>query len=402
MKKLTRAAMACLGIAMLMAAIGVTTASASSLLSPETTPTKLLAASTSPGFTFGTTHISCEGNALEASIPTGHVIQDIDALPGAYTACGFFGLQTIQPNGCHYVFHPGAETSPGHFGGTVDLGTTGCGPITMKYSLGSCTLSITPKSGLPVSYENIGTGSKATVKITLSASGLKYADTCGLIGSGEDGKYNTSWTFHGSNPEDVQASIHLQQPVLFIEGKESSEAAKQPRFNSEFFPIGLLGTGTFKFQANGQEASCGTSEYRGATLVPTSSKTLTAAYPFCNAFSFVSKNSVVMNSCQMLFSIANTNAPYGGAVNLQCEKSGDAMQFIPKFLGYPVCTVSLPEQKLASVSYANAGSGSSRHVEATLSGEGIKYEEAAEGACGLGSGSNGKISASVNLTAIDH
>jgi hypothetical protein len=387
------------------ALLGAGSASASSLIAPETLNT-ILSASAAPShyFNIGGSKVPCTASNFEANaLSNTHVSWDITSKTIGNYSCSFWGTPIMQWNGCGLTFHPGAETSPGTFAGTFDIGPAGCGPITMKYLGGSCQLTIYPKTGLQAEFQNVGSGATATVTITAAATGLKYTDNCG--GSGENATYNGSWTLRGFSSGGTQVNVHLQPPVLFVSGKESADPAQQPKFDSDFFPIGIKGTGTSPFTlttAPGKTAECSTSSYSTPGIfVPVSSKSFTASYSGCKAFGFANAT-VKMNSCSIVHQLANSGPPYTGSVSLSCEKAGDAMQISPTIFGSPVCTVSLAPQTLAAATYENVGSGSTRRVIATLKGSGISYSENAGGSCEVGSGSNGTLNTVVELTAFDH
>jgi hypothetical protein len=380
--------------------IGSGPASASSLISPEAENTTLVAGSSSThqfktGISFG-----CTGPKMEGTMSGTHVVQDIQPSSLGNYSCSYFGTPQLEPKGCQYTFHPGAETSPGVFAGTFDIGPTGCGPMTMKY-LSGCTLSIYPKSGLAATFENKGSGSTASVTINAKASGLKYVDSCS--GSAENGTYEGSWTLKGFNG-GYQVGIHLAPPVLYVTGKESPESSQQPKFNSDFFPIGIEGNsaalGLWKVNTAGGKAECAKSNYRAATIAPLASVGFTATHQSCSAFGFATA-AVNMNSCKEAFSLANSGPPYTGSFSIQCEKAGDGVTLSPKFLGSSVCTISLPAQTLGAASYTNEGSGAGRRVSVQVSGSNIQYKEIEGSTCG-GSGSNGTFSMVAVLTAFDH
>ncbi|HUC00100.1 MAG TPA: hypothetical protein VMS11_09775 [Solirubrobacterales bacterium] len=385
----------------LSAALGTNAASASSLISSGAV--RIVAAPTkSHMITLGGPVRECEAPAFTTVISSTYANPDITPEgPLSNYKCNYGGITTFKPNGCTFTFHPGEETASGEFAGTVDIGPSNCGPMSTTY-LAGCKSTIAPKTGLAVTLKNEGSGSGASVKLTIATNALKYTDSCGG-GEGETGTYQGSWQLEGRGPENSQKGIHIAAPVLYVSGEKSEESAKQPKFNSDFFPIGYRGTTASKFVLGTMDGNveCGSNEYLGAAFVATSNKLLTPTFAGCQAFGF--KVVATAHGCETMFKLANSGPPYTGSIELVCPEPGQYLELVAKFLGSPVCSVVIPPQVLGSVAYENAGSAGLRHIVATVKGEGISYEIPAWGACGgSGSATNGTLSTVINLGGRDH
>jgi hypothetical protein len=100
------------------------------------------------------------------------------------------------------------------------------------------------------------------------------------------------------------------------------------------------------------------------------------------------------NSCDYSFKVANVVGSYSGSLVLSCVGS-DQLEFEAEG-----CTVKLPAQTLAAVSYEATGFEAERKVTAQLSGAGIKYTVGSGCYATPGSYSDGTLSGSTILEAI--
>lgn len=373
-----------------MAMANIASASASGIVSEDTVlvaePTGLHVFHTP-----GTGSIECAAKGFEHSGPTSTESVQAESL-GNYGCTVFGGNTSMNLNGCTFTFHPGAEESAGVFGGTVDLGPSGCGPLSMKYN-GGCELLISPKSGLSAEYKNIAEGSSTAVEMTVHASGLSYSGPCSS-GGGTNATYVGSWKLKGIFPPPggvKRSGVWVSQLGIYATGGE------HPKFNAEAYPASIPAqvNKTIGFHLtipNAGEGECTGGKLMSRLNQAESSITGTGSFEGCTLFGFP-ESIIKMNSCGLKFGITTAAGGLSGNVEIVCEKSGDSIELVPKFLGTTVCVVSLPAQSFSKVSYGNSeATGSKRSVTAIVEGKGIRYSQTQAG-CGAGSGESGTLSA---------
>lgn len=418
MKRIRNVGLAALAVMSLAATIGVGSASAASIISESSVSTTITGTGTGTNsFGLGRGTIACSpvsalgvqnskaSQALQAS--TAAVAQG----PLSCSEYPYFSSATLQPNGCTFTYRPGAEVSKGKFSGTLDLGPATCSIIIQVPEGGgwpACQVTIAAKSGLTATYENIGTGTGRTVRVSLNAANLKYTRSGSVCGtqSGENGTWSGSWELKGSNPNTgVQIGIYLEQTSgLQLTGEESAEKAKQPRFKNGVYSASILGgvstTSKFTEDALGETVECGSGSLGPATvLADTADLSINASYEPCTAATLGYKSTMKMNSCNYVFHVANVGPPYSGSTDIACSKEGDAIEaVVTGTSGTTVCSLLFPAQKLGTASYEMTGSGETRKVIANVKGEGLKASRTGSVLCGPKSSTTGSFTGGFFLT----
>lgn len=374
----------------LVTIFNIASASASGIVSEDTV---LVAEPTGPHIFHTPVHgsVECEAKGFEHSGPTSTDSLEAKAL-GDF-ACTYFGGNTsMKLNGCTFTFHPGAEQSAGVFGGTVDLGPSGCGPLSMKYN-GGCELLIYPKSGLSAEYKNVSEGSSTAVEMTVRATGLKYGGACSS-GGGTNATYVGSWKLKGISPPPggvKRSGVWVSQLGVYATGGE------HPKFNAETYPASIPSvvnkTSGFHVGIPGAgEGECTGGKLMSRLSQAESSMTGTGSFEGCTLFGYP-ESVIRTNSCGLKFGITTAAGGLAGNVEIACEKSGDSIELVPEFLGVPACVISLPPQSFSKVSYGNSeATGNKRSVTAIVEGKGIRYSQTVSG-CGAGSGESGTLTA---------
>ncbi|HEY5814994.1 MAG TPA: hypothetical protein VIS95_01480 [Solirubrobacterales bacterium] len=372
-------------------AFGATSASASRLASPEVSAeaTTFLKATPTGSHNFtanGPGSFSCTASEFVSSMSAQAVTQLSTEGLGSYSCYLFGSGTTMKMNGCSLTFKPGAEKSPGVFGGSFDVGPAGCGPITMKY-LGSCELRIYPKTSLAAEFTNKGSGKTATVVAQVAASGLKTDGACS--GSAENGTYSGGWELKGSTDAAGSSQTGIQvttKAALHLSGEPA-------KFTGEAYPETIVGSVSAEnvYTTPGGTISCKKGSFGGGALQsPSAQLSLLPAYSECTAFGF-SKTNVKSGLCTIVLNATSTTS---GTAAISCPPGG-AIKFEPTFSGFTVCTISFPSQSLGSVTYENVGTGIDRRVVASISGSGIQYTGTG-GPCGT-SGSDATFSGGIEV-----
>jgi hypothetical protein len=164
----------------------------------------------------------------------------------------------------------------------------------------------------------------------------------------------------------------------------ASAAQAAPLFHAEVAPVTYKGEQTekHKFTTSAGTVECSKASFEGTNSEKTSSTvTLNAKYESCTAFGFLNAT-VSMNSCDYLFHLVEGSSPPTATVDIVCSKAGD--QITISTFG---CTTDVPPQTgLKHVTFANAGSGTSRDVLATIKVEGIHYTTTSESCPNVGAG----------------
>ncbi len=309
-------------------------------------------------------------------------------------------------NGCQFTFHPGAEEAPGTFGGSFDIGPAGCGPITLALEA-KCTVSLYPKNGLSAQFKNTGSGSEASVTVTAKGSGLKYVkNPAGCGSAGESGEYRGSWQVKASSeglPTGTRVVASLPAG-MYLAGAKSGEAAKQPRIESERYPVTVSGVpvagGTPVFNTTKHEIKCTTSHLSGEMGGILTELALQAEYSGCKWGTLPTK--VFMNSCRYVYHVLNIGPPYAGSMDVACTKAGDSIEiksYTSEAYVTVVCTDKIGAQNgLGSVGLENTGSGVGRGIKVNTEVTGVKYTLVGA-LCPPGSGEDGSFTERTQLTA---
>lgn len=301
----------------------------------------------------------------------------------------------MKSNGCKVNLKPGAETGSGVFSGTAEIPSC---PGLSYLASGSCTVTYLPQGGIAASFENVGSGASAAVNVSLSGTGLEYTISgsgC-PVGTYKNGTLQGSWNVWAQSAGGGQVNLHTaRQNGIFLAGEQSEDPKAQPRFEAEGYPAGIIapqvtqhvfGTSIGNLKCNGVDL--------GATVGGASSELgLDPEFRGCRVNA--SKTTIRTNTCTYALKVANAAGPYSGTLSLACSGSN---QLEAEFLGWGGnCTIKIPPQTLASVSYENQGSGASRTVLASMSGTGLKYTLGANCELTPGSYGNGTLSGSTSL-----
>lgn len=287
---------------------------------------------------------------------------------------------TVTPGTCGLTLRPGVETSPGKFAGTVDIGPTGCGPIRIKVSGGAgCERTVSAQNGVVATFENVGSGKTAEVKLVLNTT-LKST----LCGSPSNEAIEGEWLLAGSQAGSQVGVRAAAAPGLYMGGAESSEKAKQPKFEAETYPAVLLGSSleTQVMETSYGEAECEQVSLGGVISSAGPGLTFQPSFSKCAVLGF--NASVKTNGCNYLYYVANAGPPYTGAVALDCP-AGKELEYIA--VG-GLCTIKVPTQILGLAKFTTVGSGKARYVKAEAAGGVTLKLNGASGFCqGAGEGS---------------
>jgi hypothetical protein len=369
-----------------------------------------------PGFFVGSTYaggehilnvnagtIKCPTPELTAGVGTGFetVSASIESVK-----CGGAG-GTLAANGCKLIFHPGTIISGTTFAGTVDIGPSGCGPIVIPIS--ACQVQIGAQTGLTVTYENLGTGSTASVLVKSTFANMKYTQPsgggCGGSGTFENGSFNGTWQIknysNAGHTSQQGVKISPEKAVgLYLAGKKSEEKVNQPKFEASKYPVVIDGNQLssaqpFKFTTAAGNFKCADALLHGEVSSSTAALALKADSTGCKAFG--QSATVTMNSCYYVFGVANADSPYSGSLTLACNTPGDVVS-----VTVSNCSVTVPPQTLGTLAYENLGAGNERQVAGSVTGEGLAYSIAGPGtSCGTaGSYVDGKFSGPFDLRGL--
>ena len=297
--------------------------------------------------------------------------------------CGYG--EALQMNGCSMTYKPGVETAPGVYGGTIDIGPSNCGPMTIKkWGAAWCAsyaYSVYPKSDIPAEFVNLESGGSKTVKVRIHATGLKVEappPSKGCGSSGENGSYEGSWVM-----SPASGNLYVDGASgFFLAGEASAEPAKQPRFEGERSPQAVRGQEDAsvlpKFTAGKLTTTCKQAEFEGTLSGAAKALGLSASYDECKSGTIPAV--VRMNTCSYTLNALNVGPPYAGSLDVACTKVGDAIEVrtyasVAKMEeDKPICIASIGAQTgLGNIGLANLGSGSSRAVDVTPSLSGYTY-----------------------------
>lgn len=308
------------------------------------------------------------------------------------TCTGPGGEYSLKMNSCQFVFRPGLETSAGVYGGTFDISCPEGKTIQWGGAGAACLASIGSQSGLKATYETLGSGSNATVKVNAQATGLKYTQTKGWAcesGSFENGTWTGSWTLQATNG-GTQTGLRLTHKApISIGGTPAGLVA-------ESYPVSLVGpqsaTHSYGFQVG--KGTCETTQLSSGPIEWPYMITLQAEYSGC----LLNGNpaTVKMNGCSYRLYMAGSG-PYTGTEEISCP-AGKAIEIVA-IPSKPKCTVTIPAQTTAAsgISYTNEAST----IGVGFSVSGISYKQQKGeglGTCTSGEFTTGTYSGSSVLT----
>ena len=332
--------------------------------------------------------------------------------PGAMSdsSCTRSGSATaLKMNGCKFIYRPGAETSPGNFNGTFDIGPAGCGPIKLEEPAFSCTKLIGAQSGFAATYKNIGSGEGRYVKVSAAGGSIKYTVEKKVAGVCQEGTVNYlgDWNVSATSGGVSTALFVATHPPVGIYLSGST-------LNAEKYPTTLTGSqaseaGLEIGYAAGQNRKllCKSVNFDGVASAASSEVSLGAEYSGCQSVLGSTKlaATVAMNSCRYVFHVIGSSAPYTGSMDIACSTPGDSIQINiyngeTKTEGPTFCVQKIPAQSgFTGIGLANIGSGAERGVAASLAVSGIAYTRTGNVSCGLASGT-GAYNGGINLFGI--
>lgn len=391
MKRIKNLGLAVVTATALSAVLGVAGASASQFLA-EKYPASVTTSETSHTLNFHSISAKCSP-APEAELKS--FSKTVEATAKDST-CEMFGNPAMKMNGCKFIYHPGLETSSGVFAGTFEIGPANCGSISISQAGAICgPITIPAQTGLAATFENVGTGSTRSVKISAQATGLKHTQGSSggcTAGTFSDGKWTGSWK--------LQASNGGKQVGMYVGTNPISISGTPPQLNAGSFPLSLTGEQSGGYHTLGFAA--GTAECTTAKLsaeVPSSAWNpfpVSAEYGGCNVFGLAG-GSVSMNGCNYAFSITShaVGQTYNGHADINCP-AGKAIEVVSTSGGKVRCTVTIPTQVTDSggLSYTNQAFST---IYLSLSVKGIDYHQQKGeglGACATGDYTNGTYSGS--------
>jgi hypothetical protein len=279
-------------------------------------------------------------------------------------------------NGCKLTHRPGRESSPGVFEGMFDIGPAGCGPIQYGGSKYLCTATISPKSGLQATYENVGSGEERSVKVTAQTSKLKFSQVSGAscpAGSYEDGVWTGSWTLQGFSSGGARVGLKIEGSAGELPATGLAIAGSPAKLTAGAYPLAISGSNTtsHSMQFAAGKLSCSTATYSSSIAVAMAEIPIQAEYKGC-AFAGLAA-AVKMNGCSYTFSVLNHAAPFNGNASIACP-AGKSVEIVAPSIGAPKCIVTIGAQTAdpEGVTYTNEASST---VGVGLALTGIDYHQ---------------------------
>ncbi len=308
------------------------------------------------------------GSPLSKTIST--PVEALVTTAGNAKSCEKAGNE-LHTNGCGITLHPGAEKSPGVFSGTFDIGPVGCGPMTVAFGLYvSCNVQIGAQTGLPATFENIGSGSTADVRVKAEAvNTLKYttvSGNCRSLGTFNGGTYTTTWLLEATSVTGASTGLH-------VDGKyQKGIYTTAGGFTADAYPAPFAGNQNageqHVAQLMGLPFSCGTAQFSGTLTGLSTQLTANATYSSCKWSEYYAL--VKMNSCSYTFHTTN-------GMGVSCKKAGEKIEITAYLFAnytYPLCTASIAAQSgHKEVKYTNVGSGTGRGIDLDMNVSGLEY-----------------------------
>lgn len=296
------------------------------------------------------------------------------------------GSSTLSLNKCGVAFHPDAETSPGNYSGTMEIGPTECGSITLKGE--SCKRSFAPQT-IPATFHNEGSGASASTIISVYGS-IAYTVTegpawfCGWTGT-QYGIYEGAWQASalGESGNPVAVSVADHPAVgLFITG----EAGNEPRVEGEYYPAAVDAdqnpADKYKLSLPGNRfLSCEEASLGGTLSESATQLGLTPTFQGCTMTIFGNPypTTASVNGCHYGLNVLDAGPPYSGSLDIVCSNEGDGIEIktyetvaMQESGGTTMCTYKIsPQSGLQGVGLETVGSGSSRSVDLDFALEGV-------------------------------
>jgi hypothetical protein len=326
---------------------------------------------------------SCEGFPL-ATVMT-DAEEQIDATLGGSVDCTamswFEGPATFKSNDCRFTYHAGAETAPGKFSGTMDIGPPGCGP--MRLDGDYCKRAIGAQSGVPLTIENKGSGTGATTYLEAKGE-LDFTlvggapATCGL--GQNPAWYVGRWEIATMNEEGEAVGNSVSAVGVYLGGEG-------PKVEAESYPTNLVGkqdpgnAHLVKFQ-NNRRLWCSNITLDSTLSGASSELTQSPEYAGCTAeiLGNLMPTTVQANSCSFGTTVSAGGPPYAGTLSVSCSKEGDALEIKvfqnaeKQAKGETFCHYKIaPQSGLKGLGLSNIGSGTERKVAVEFESVSIAY-----------------------------
>lgn len=270
----------------------------------------------------------------------------------------------IQFNGCEVTVNSGAETSPGVYAATVDLGGAKCAGVSIQTEGTSlkCYGTIAPQSGITGSSVSTVEGSPDEVELSLNASfkgtGGGGALGCPKVGQETTGFWSGTWRLSAKSTGGVTRDLRVQSTIA------TGIAFEEEQFVAETYPVNIAGeqaVSSVQFQAGPGfgTVTCGKAQFGSSLASAASSLTAVATYSSC-ADSLGRPVAVSMKSCSYVLEGS-------GGLGVSCGTPGDAIEYqVKNGGGSTVCTATVPAQSGSSgMSYATSGAGYAATIQAT-------------------------------------
>jgi hypothetical protein len=313
--------------------------------------------------------ITCKSSTVSGVVnsPT-----DLIAVTPGFSGCemkvlGTWRPATVSSSGCAFLLHPGTEDAEGHVTGTVDIGPTGCGPITAVAQ--NCEKSFGAQSNVgTASYSAAGSG---VVDVAISLQNLSYASQGSFCAgeSGTGGTISASWHLRAKSSGGNPVSLGLSETLP--DGIYLTGSAGSARLEAERYPVNLRGeqssTSSFMVKSKGGTLRCSTASFSGTVASSVSTISASPSFGGCVLQTIYGaiNVSVSTNGCSYQYTIAG-GPSYSGQLSLSCP-SGSSLE--AKGNG---CVLTVSGQPLGSVTYGATGSGPYRAITETVSGSSIK------------------------------
>lgn len=355
-------------------------------------------------FKFGGVSLSCINEPLTFSA----TLKQVEALTSSSITNPGCGLQSVNTNGCQLKFNPGSRT--------VDIVPAGCGPVVLTTP--ACyyqPIEVPAQNGIAAEFENAGSGSSASVNVTLKGEGLEYTSkstSCVSKGTYHDLSISGKLAISATNASKSSDGVSVLSG-LFLEG--GSLGTGEPRIAAPVYPVHVVGerfdlakegqTTLFE-DPSGHSVTCKTVTYDGGTLNAAVYSELNVSAAVANCAWAGYEPTVKMGSCN--YRLSNFNFSSGepkSTAGIQCG-AGSAITIS---LGSG-CSIELPAQTMGepvgmtNPKWVSKWGGYESTVAVALAASDLDYTIKGS-LCQLmgiktGSGENGKMHLDINLRGL--
>ena len=383
MKRIRVLLTAAVGALALTALVGVSSASASGIAFSQYPATVKGGEITTHSFNLGLERIiTCNFSQLTAYAGGPSETLEVTATPSGCSSKLESGV-TLKMNGCKFIYHPAVGK------GSLDIGPVGCGQVVLEGA--NCTRTFSPQTSGTASFANAA----KSVKVT-DEGYLQYKVTKGSLVACGNGSvpaiFSGSWTINAYDAGGAQiTAAAVPGTGLYMTGQQSEEAAKQPKFAAEKYPVTITG---FQDPAQKQaltiggsrKVECQEANSLSQASAATSQLTLDNKYAGCILSILGSEFTTVIstNGCSFVLNALNAGPPYKGTVDIACGE-GKAIEISDYSEAGVRCTYKIsPQSGLTGVGLSNVGTGTEQGVAVSysLSGIAVTRVKGAIGPCG--------------------